>query len=116
MVIESYSFALPLDLSQCLKVTFQVLEKQKLSFKNSHLPINLTYKHTTEKKFYLNCFQELTGNIINSIKQIMKHTPILSMSISFKAYTSIFFNMRNLKKVVDFELHPVKKLIHFCFT
>ena len=111
MVIENYSFAFPLDHSQCLKVTIQVLEKQIMSLENSAQPYRLVSRNSTEKnEIEISGLHELPGNIVQAINTAHRASGNrTAMPQSFLASTATGYQLLRLNQIVYFEYLTDKK-------
>jgi len=111
MVIENYSFAFPLDHSQCLKVTIQVLEKQIMSLENSAQPYRLVSRNSTEKnEIEISGLQELPRNIVQAINTAQgASVNRTTMPQSFLASTATGYQLLRLNQIVYFEYLTDKK-------
>jgi len=111
MSTGNYSFAIPLDQSQWLKVVLIVLDKQSITGNYSSQQNSIITADTPDKDVIeLSDVNELPDNIIQAIDTV--HAALSSripLQYSFMVSTTTGFHLLRLHQIICFEYIPEKK-------
>jgi DNA-binding LytR/AlgR family response regulator len=108
---DNYSFAIPLNQSQCLKVTFSILDNQTATNDQSSQQNAITIAGSTEKdSVELSDVNELPENIFQALKTAYAaYIERANLKHSFMVSTTTGFHLLRLQQIICFEYVTEKR-------
>jgi DNA-binding LytR/AlgR family response regulator len=110
-MVTNYSFAIPLDQSQCLRVILRVLDNKLTTNDHSFQQDTIAYANFHEKNIIeISDLNELPDNIIQAINTAhASFTNRVNLQHSFMVSTATGFHLLRLYQIIYFEYLTEKK-------